>query len=80
MWTCFNIKSLLLQVPLLLQEAKPAAYKSKSYNMLCILKQSSVQAVNSVMETDAKNLESFLALKQNILSKREKLSLRHAKR
>lgn len=48
-------------MPLLLQKAKPAAYESKSYNMLCILKQSSVQAVNSVMETDAKNLESFLA-------------------
>lgn len=80
MWTCFNVKSLLLQVPLLLQEAKPAAYKSKSFNMLYIQKQSSVQAVNSIMETDTKNLEMFLAVKQNILNKREKLSLRHANR
>lgn len=56
-------------MPLLLQYAKSYAFKSESYNMLYILKQSSVLAVKSIMEIDAKNLDTFLTVKHSILNK-----------
>lgn len=56
-------------MPLLLQYAKSYALKSESYNMLYILKQSSVLAVKSIMEIDAKNLDTFLTVKHSILNK-----------
>jgi len=63
-------KSLLLEVPLLGQYAKSDVYKSKSYNMLYILKQSLVRAADSMKDTDAKNLDTSLTVKHKILSKR----------
>jgi len=34
--------------------------------MFCILKQSSVQAIDSLMEANAKNLDMFLTVELNI--------------
>lgn len=48
--------------------------------MLCVLKKSSVQSIDSLMEANAKNLDTFLTVEINILNKRGKLSLRHADR